>query len=262
MDRPLALITGASSGIGEEFARAFAARGHDLVLVARRQLELDALAKQLRQTHGIDAHVVIADLSKPSSVDDLAVAVEGLKRPLQVLVNNAGFGSYGAFVDQELGRELQMIDLNVRALVALTGHFLPSMIARGRGTIVQIASTTSFQPVPYMAVYGATKAFVLSFGEAVAQECQGTGVRVLTVCPGHTPTGFQKRSGVDKRPMRTPAQSAADVVRETMDSLDRGIDHVLVTGASNKITTQLPRLVPRRVVTWAVARAFRPRTTG
>ncbi len=258
MPSKLAVVTGASSGIGEVFARVLARRGFDVVICARREERLGALAADLESDHGVRAHVVTADLSKPVGVHDLLAAVDSLARPIDLLVNNAGFGSFGAFRCLELERELAMIDLNVRALVALTGAVLPRMLDRGQGAVVQIASTTSFQPVPYMAVYGATKAFVLSFSEAVARECDGTGVRVLTVCPGHTPTEFQQVSGVDARPARTSSQSAEDVVREAMDALDGGKDDVVVTGWPNRVTTQLPRFMPRRVLGWAIERVFRP----
>jgi short-subunit dehydrogenase len=257
--RPLALVTGASSGIGEVFARALAARSFDLVLVARRKDRLDALHEQLRERHGATCHVVAADLAKPTGVDDAVAVVEQLARPVDLLVNNAGFGSYGPFAALPPERELEMIDLNVRALVALTGHFLPSMVSRRAGSVLNVASTTSFQPVPYMAVYGATKAFVLHFSEAVASEVRGSGVRVLAVCPGHTPTEFQHTSGVHARPARTPSQSAEEVVREALAALDAGSDDVVVTGLPNKLTTRLPRLLPRRAMTWIVERGFRPR---
>lgn len=259
MDGPVALVTGASSGIGEAFARALGARGHELVITARRADRLQQLANELRGRYGVTALPVVADLSTPAGVDDLTSAVERLDVAVDLLVNNAGYGSYGRFHELPLSRELAMIDLNVRALVALTGHFLPPMVARRRGTIIQIASTTSFQPVPYMAVYGATKSFVLNFSEAVAHECAAMGVRVLAVCPGHTPTGFQKESGVDQRPTRTSAQPVEDVVAESLAALDGSDTHVVVTGLPNKLTTQLPRVLPRRVLSAIVERAFRPR---
>lgn len=258
MTSRLAVVTGASSGIGEAFARALAQRDYDLVLCARRRERLEALAEALRDSNGVEVHVVPADLANPAGVDDLLQAIERLGTAVDLLVNNAGFGSYGAFHDLPLGRELAMVDLNVRALVALTGSLLPGMIARGKGTILQVASTTSFQPVPYMAVYGATKSFVLSFSEAVAQECAGTGVRVISVCPGHTPTEFQQVSGAHARPTRTASQTAEDVVREALAALDRPRGPVVVTGWPNRVTTQIPRFVPRRWLGWAIERAFRP----
>jgi hypothetical protein len=262
MTSKLAVVTGASSGIGEVFARALATRGFDLVLCARRKDRLDRLATELHEAHAVTCHLAVADLAQPSGVDSVLALVESLSRPVSMLVNNAGFGSYGPFHGLPLDREVAMVDLNVRAVVALTGALLPDMIARKEGAIVQIASTTSFQPVPYMAVYGATKAFVLSFSEAIAQECQGTGVHVLTVCPGHTPTEFQVVSGVHARPARTTSQTAEEVVREALDALDRRRETLLVTGWPNRVTTQLPRLVPRRWLGRAIERAFRPRITA
>jgi short-subunit dehydrogenase len=259
MARPCALVSGASSGIGESFVRALGARDHDIVAVARRRDRLESIARQVRQRYRVNVHVIALDLSTSAGIEDLTGALDSMGLVPDVLVNNAGFGSYGPFAQLSLERELRMIDVNVRALVALTGHFLPRMIDRGSGAILQIASTTAFQPVPYMAVYGATKAFVLSFSEAVARECDGSNVRVLAVCPGHTPTEFQAISGVDQRPTRTSAQSADDVVREALAALDRGRSHVVVTGAPNRLTTQIPRVLPRRVMSWIVERAFRPR---
>lgn len=258
--RSLALVTGASSGIGEVFARTLAARGYDLLLVARRAGKLEAMASDLRSHHGIEAHAVGADLSNPRGVDETIAAVERIAREVDLLVNNAGFGSYGAFAELPVESELEMIDLNVRAVVALTGHFLPKMVARRSGGIIQIASTTAFQPVPYMGTYGATKAFVLHFTEAIAHELKGSGVRMLAVCPGHTPTEFQQRSGVVHRPTRTPSQSAEDVVREALDAFERSSAHVVVTGLPNKAITRLARVVPRRALTWIVGQGFRPRS--
>lgn len=259
MTSKLAVVTGASSGIGEAFCCALAQRGYDLAICARRKDRLLMLAQSLHETQGIVCHPFVADLAQPARVDTLLADVESLSRPVDLLINNAGFGSYGAFHRLPIEREVAMIDLNVRALVALTGAMLPTMLARGQGAIIQIASTTSFQPVPYMAVYAATKAFVLSFSEAIAQECRQTGVRVLTICPGHTPTEFQLVSGVNERPVRTASQTAKDVVREALTALERGRDTLVVTGLPNRITTQAPRLIPRRWMGRMIERAFRPR---
>jgi short-subunit dehydrogenase len=192
-------------------------------------------------------------------VRDVVSGVDRIGRSVDLLINNAGIGSYGAFHTLAVERELEMVDLNVRALVWLTGHFLPKMVSRGAGGIVQVASTTSFQPVPYMAVYGATKAFVLHFTEAIARETAGTGVRVLAVCPGHTPTEFQAKSGVDKRPTRTTSQDAASVVREALDSFETTEAHVVVTGWPNRIVTQASRIMPRQALSWVLGRGFKPR---
>jgi hypothetical protein len=257
--RQTALVTGASSGIGEQFARALADRGWDLLLVARSEAKLRALAEELRRAHGCEVQVLAADLARPGGVELAVNGFDKWGRELDLLVNNAGVGTYGPFHALPLQRELEMIDLNVRALVALTGHFLPAMLSRGRGGIIQLASTTSFQPVPYMATYAATKGFVLYFGEAIAREVKGTGVRVLTVCPGHTPTGFQRTSGVDRRPARTSSQTAQQVVQEALEAWEGGGGPVKVTGWPNRVTTQAPRFVPRKVLSWAIGRAFKPR---
>jgi len=258
MDRSLAVVTGASSGIGEAFARALAARGFDLMIVARRLERLEQLAQHLRSAHGIEVHAVRADLATVNGVDDTIGAAMRVARPVELLVNNAGIGSYGAFAELPVERELEMVDLNVRALVALTGHFLPQMISRGRGGILQVASTTSFQPVPYMATYGASKAFVLHFSEAIAREVQGTGVRVIAVCPGHTPTEFQKLSGVDRRPTRTTLQPADEVVAEALLAYESG-RHIAITGWPNRVVTKFARVLPRRTMTWVLGQGFRPR---
>jgi len=256
--RALALVTGASSGIGEAFAHALAARGFDLILVARRLDRLASLGQRLHQSHGIEVKAVQADLATPKGVEDTLRAVESSERPLDLLINNAGVGSYGAFSDLEESRELQMVDLNVRAIVALTHHFLPRMIARGKGDIVQVSSTTAFQPVPYMATYGATKAVGLHFSEAIAREVQGTGVRVLAVCPGHTPTEFQEVSGSARRSVRTTKQPAEQVVQEALEALQQG-RHVVITGRPNRALAQVSRVLPRRSMTWVIGRGFKPR---
>lgn len=220
---------------------------------------MKSLSEELQGRHGCEVQVVRADLSTPRGVDDAIVGFDRIGRELDLLVNNAGIGTYGAFHSLPLERELEMIDLNVRALVALTGHFLPGMVSRARGGIIQVASTTSFQPVPYMATYGASKAFVLHFAEAVARETMGTGVRVLAVCPGHTPTEFQKKSGADRRPARTTSQTVEGVVLEALQAFEQTDAHVVVTGWPNRMLTQLRRVLPRRALSWAVGRGFKPR---
>lgn len=229
-----------------------------MCLVARRADRLESLAQQLG-ARGAVAHRVVADLATDQGVEEAIRGFDSMGRDLDLLVNNAGVGSYGAFHALPLERELAMIDLNVRAVTKLTGHFLPGMVSRGRGAILQVASTTSFQPVPFMATYAATKAFVLHFSEAVAREVQGTGVRIVAVCPGHTPTEFQKISGVDRRPTRTSSQDAGAVVEEALRALDGTNSPVVVTGWPNRLTTQASRVMPRRALSWALGRAFRPR---
>ena len=195
-DNDTALITGASGGIGEEFATQLAGRGANLVLVARRVDKLAQLRDTLVANHPeITVDVVAEDLAVPGSGTELANKVRELGRTIDVLVNNAGVGLHSKFVDQAPEPNAAQIQLNCGTLVDLTARFLPPMVQRGHGVVIHVASTASFQPTPGMAVYGATKAFVLSYSEALWQECRGTGVKVLALCPGATETEFFARTG-------------------------------------------------------------------
>ncbi|HLN57107.1 MAG TPA: SDR family oxidoreductase, partial [Thermoanaerobaculia bacterium] len=191
-----ALVTGASSGIGKELARLIAADGYDLVLVARRQERLEELARELSVAHGVSARVIAADLADPDSPKRIVEELEAERIAVDVLVNNAGFGIYGRLWNSDITRQLEIIQVNVVALTDLTGRLLPGMVSRKRGRIVNVASTAAFQPGPYQAVYYATKAYVLSFSEAIAEELKGTGVTVTALCPGPTTTEFQEAAGL------------------------------------------------------------------
>ena len=193
---PTALVTGASSGIGEAFARALAARGTNLVLVARSAARLEALAAELTARHGVRADTIAADLSDPGAPDAILAELRVRALEIDTLINNAGFGTHGDFAALDGRRERDEVIVNAYAPVALTRLLLPAMIARKHGAIVNVASTAAFQPVPYMATYGATKAFVLSFGEALAEEVRAHGVRVVVLCPGQTDTAFF--AGIDE----------------------------------------------------------------
>lgn len=248
--RPLALVTGASSGIGLELARQLAEGGHDLVLVARGEARLRELADELRGAHGATSHVVALDLADPSAARALAERLERDGLAVDVLVNNAGFASFGPFVQAELDNELRMIQVNVAALTALTHRVLPGMVARGRGRVLNVASTAAFQPGPLMAVYYATKAFVLSLSEALAEELAGTGVSVTALCPGPTESGFQSRAKMEesklvkgKRLMGSP-----EVARAGLAALWRG-QRVVIPGVQNKVMAQSVRFLPRVAVT-------------
>ena len=231
------LITGASSGIGAEFARQFAARRHDLVLVARREPALAALADELRSAQ---------DLSTPDSAAELHSRTADLGIEIEVLVNNAGFGTHGDVVDSDPQRLADEIQLNCGTLVGLTARYLPSMRGRRTGTIINIASTASFQPVPHMAVYAATKAFVLSFSEALWAEEKRHGIRVLAVCPGATATEFFDVAG--ESAVVGLKRSSTQVVDNTMRAL-AGSKPSFVDGFANAIAARvLPRFVPRRLV--------------
>lgn len=255
--RPLALVTGASAGLGEAYARALAARGHDLVLTARREDRLEAIAKELRDRYDLEVRCVGADLTDRDAPARVVRFVELLGREIDLLVNNAGFGAYGEARELPVERDLQMIDLNVRALVELTKRVLPSMVRRRIGAILHVASVAAFQPVPYMATYGATKAFVLHWSEALAREVGPHGVRILAVCPGTTATEFQSVAGV-VAPDRV-TMSAETVVQASLRALDRG-RHVTVPGALNKLLRVGVRLAPRSTVTYLGAKVMKGRT--
>ncbi|WP_167102960.1 SDR family oxidoreductase [Mycobacterium sp. DL592] len=240
------LITGASAGLGAEYARAFAARGDDLVLVARRQDALEALAAELRAAHHVTVTVFARDLAVPGAGAELVSATEAAGITVDVLVNNAGFGTHGDVVDADPQRLADEIQLNCATLVDLTARYLPGMRSRGRGTIVNIASTAGFQPVPHMAVYGATKAFVLSFSEALWAEEKPHGIRVLAVCPGATDTEFFDIAG--ESAALGKKRSAHQVVERTIRELGGGKPS-FVDGLSNAVTAHLlTRLVPRRLL--------------
>lgn len=241
-----ALITGSSGGIGEEFALQFARRQVNLVLVARRADKLAALReKLLALSPGIAVDVISADLSVPGSAAELASKVGELGRRIDVVVNNAGVGLHGDFVGQEASVNAAQIQLNCVTLVELTALFLPAMTQAGRGVVLNVASTAAFQPTPGMAVYGATKAFVLSFTEALWKETQGTGVRVLALCPGATETEFFARSGEDF--MTSGRQTSKQVVDTAMSAIDKTTPTV-ISGWRNALLATGYRIAPRRVM--------------
>ncbi len=251
-----ALVTGASSGIGASFARELAWRGADLVLVARSRDKLTTLAADLNRSFGVAADVAVIDLARPSAAEDLAAELSGRDLQIDILVNNAGFGLF-APLDQADGAVLSgMVQLNVAALVDLTRLYLPGMLDRNRGAIINVGSTAGFQPVPYMAVYGATKAFVLSFTEALWAETRGTGVRVTALCPGSTDTGFFDVAGEDAQVGRRI--SPERVVHAALRALDRRRSTVVTGGASNWLLTNSPRLAPRQLVARMAERTMRP----
>jgi short-subunit dehydrogenase len=249
-ERHRALVTGASGGIGAAFAARLAQEGYDLVLVARRRVRLEAEAKRLRKEAGVAVGIVVADLSDPANLKRVAQKV-GAERRLDLLVNNAGFGTTGAFARLDPDREEEEIRLNVVALVRLTRAALPNMLARARGAIINVSSLAAFQPGPYNATYSATKAFVNVFTEALHEELYGTGVRVQALCPGPTRTGFQKRAGIDTSQFPSFIWMTPDaVVDASLAALERG-EVVCVPGLANRtlagITGAVPRSLVRRV---------------
>jgi hypothetical protein len=243
--RKRALVTGASSGIGEEFARQLAAAGYDVIIVARRRDRLDRLASELAEG-GADAEVIEADLSRAEGAGRV---VERLgKGDISVLVNNAGFGTNGRFADLPLERELEEVDLNIRALTQLSHVALQSMKERGKGAIINVASTGAYQPVPYMSTYAATKAYVLSFSEGLHEEAKAYGVTVTCLCPGGTRTEFQEVAGLEERNIpRFAWMSAEAVVRHALKAAKAG-SAIATPGLVNKLTANLPRFTPRFAV--------------
>ena len=255
------LITGGSSGIGRELARLFAADGVPLVLVARGAAELARTAAELTRTHQVDVTTIAADLSVPAEIERLVERIRAGGIEVEVLVNNAGFGGGGPFARSRLADDLGMIAVNVSAVTHLTRLLLPAMLERGHGRILNVGSTAGFQPGPFMAVYYATKAYLLSFSEALAEELAGTGVTVTTLCPGPTETGFAKRAGIlTTRLFRSATlMSAAEVARAGHAGVLRG-DRLVVPGLVNKAVSQAGRVVPRRLLARVAARLNRGRT--
>jgi short-subunit dehydrogenase len=247
---PTALVTGASSGIGLELAQLLARDRNDLVLVARTRERLESIARGLSEEYGVRALAVAADLSEPDAPDRIAADLRTRATTVDVLVNDAGFGAHGFFAALPLSEQLSMIQVNVAALTHLTGLFLPSMLERRSGRILNVASTAAFQPGPLMAVYYATKAYVLSFSEALASETAGTGVTVTALCPGPVLTEFQKRAGTEKTVLFTGplAVAARDVAAAAYRGMLRG-DPLVIPGIGNRALVQALRVSPRRLVT-------------
>ncbi len=252
------LITGASSGIGEGFARRLAAEGHDLVLVARSQKALHELCDELMLEHKITAHYVVLDLAEPNADLTLFAETEHHGFEIDWLINNAGFGSAGDFAELDIDHELQMIELNIAALVALTHCYLKKMRERGRGTIINVSSAAGFQPVPFMATYAATKAFVTSFSEAIAEENRPYGIQVLALCPGSTATNFFAASGIDRPVKLKGQQSVEDVVETAMHAVE-GRRTKVVSGVMNKIGAFLGGYLPTAITRRMLASTLRPR---
>jgi uncharacterized protein len=252
-----AVITGASSGIGEAFARQLAARGHGVFLVARREERLRSLADDLERLHGIRAEVASADLEDPAAVGALPgqVAEQGLD--VEILVNNAGFTTVGD-VHANPDRQLGMVRVNCEALVALTTAWLPAMVERGRGAVVQVASVVAFYPQPVQAVYGATKAFVLSFSQAVAAELRGTGVTMTALCPGPVETEFLDAGGF-KSSHPGPSfiwSTPDDVAKAGIEGADNG-KRVVIPGIANRASATFLQHGPRSIILGPMASTYR-----
>lgn len=245
--RPVTLVTGASSGLGAEFARLCAKRGDEVVLAARRKERLDALAGELG-----NAHAVSIDLAREQAPNQLVSELEWRGLRVETLINNAGFGLAGRFADLPLARQREMLDLNVVALTELTHLVIPAMREKGQGAILNVASTGAFQPGPGIAVYFATKAYVLSFTEALHQELKGSGIMVSALCPGPTATEFGAVAGVSNEQFQKFSASAAEVAAAGLKGLGRN-QAVIVPGLMNKVSAQSNRLLPRAVMRRIVA---------
>src|SRR5712691_11028191 len=251
-----ALVTGASAGIGVALARELAAGGTNLVLTARRMDRLAKLARELAATHKISAEIFAADLVQRSAAEEIFAFTLARKIEIDLLINNAGFGNYGEFTNSDTKRLLDMVQVNCAAVVHLTRLYLPDMIKRQRGDVLIVASNASFQAVPYISTYAATKAFDLLLAEGLAEEMKPNGVRVCALCPGTTTSEFHELAG---HPMHSKGreQSAETVARNGLKALAAGKSYV-ISGFGNYLGAHLERLVPRRLVTRIAAKLFRP----
>ena len=259
MSQDFTLITGASSGIGEALARRLAAERRPVALVARRTDKMERLAGELRAAHGTYVQVLTSDLTKPGAGEALQAEVERRGIVVDWLVNNAGFGTHGRFHELPVAREVEEVQLNVGALVELTGRFLPAMVERRRGAVINVASVGGFGPGPFMATYCATKAFVLSFSESLAAETRGTGVHVLCVCPGFTRTEFQEKVDTfDTSAMPGFVWMTADQVAEQAIAAV-GQRSVLVNGVMNAVAASLYKHLPASVTTRLVGGMMKPK---
>jgi hypothetical protein len=255
-----ALVTGASAGIGKALAEELAAGGTNLVLTARRRERLEDLARTLSTAHKIKAEVFVADLADPAGPEKILAFTQGKNIPIDLLINNAGFGAYGEFATSDRSRQLEMVQVNCAAVVNLTHLFLPAMIQRRSGDILILASTASFQAVPYISTYAASKAFDLSFAEGLAEELKPHGIRVCALCPGSTESEFHVVANQANIPAANRRRETSEKVARTgLQALTSGKSYV-ISGTGNYLGAQIQRLVPRRLVTSIAAKLFRPST--
>ena len=256
-DRPLALVTGASSGIGSEFCRRLARGGFALALVARDEAAMRSLAEALDRDYGTPTLILPVDLARPGGAAEVMRHVEGKDLAVEILINNAGFGKGGLFHEQAQEEVSGMVMVNDLAATELAHAVLPGMVARGHGRIVNVASTAAFVPGPLMAVYYASKAYLLSLSEALSEELRGTGVTVTALCPGPVATDFQRRAGITI-PRGLPVASAEEVVREGYDGMMRG-DRLVIPGGVNRLGAFMTRFAPKSIVLRQVRRLMESR---
>lgn len=254
-----ALITGASSGIGEAFAKELAARQTNLVLVARSQEKLHQLAEKLQKKYNIQVEMIVKDLTESNATADVFDITKNQGLTIDLLINNAGFGDYGDFAERDGERQIKMIQLNVLALVDLTHKFLPLMRQRRSGSIINVSSIAAFQPIPYLSVYAASKAFVLSFSEALWAENRDYGVRVLVVCPGPTESNFFTEASFPSSftGKTSKISTPEEVVNDALNALAKGDSTVISGGVLSKIITNMPRFLPRETLVNILEKQFK-----
>ncbi|HLO85600.1 MAG TPA: SDR family oxidoreductase [Nostocaceae cyanobacterium] len=254
-----ALITGASGGIGKAFAEELAARKTNLVLVARSAEKLQQIAEKLQKQHQIEIDYIVQDLTEPQATDRVFEAIKAKEITIDLLINNAGFGDYGDFAERDAERQLKMVQLNIVALVDLTHKFLPLMRQKRSGSIINVASIAGFQPIPYISVYAATKAFVISFSEALWAENRDYGVHVLVVCPGPTETDFftEARFPPALAAANNKISTPEEVVHDALAGLARGDSTVVSGGLRNQIIVNLQRFLPRQSIVSLLAKQFK-----
>lgn len=256
LKNPFAIITGASRGIGAEYARALASQNHDLLLVARDSERLSQLAQELEAAHPIHAQMCSLDLAQPNSAHQLFVVAREYRQSPDLVINNAGFGLYGEFVSHAMPRIQEMLQLHIQAVVESIRLFLPGMIERGSGTIINVASIAGMLPIPYFAEYAATKAFLISFSEALAEEVKSTGIHIQACCPGQTETDFHASAGFRPSSPMT-VQSASKVVQVSLAALKNN-QPVVTIGWQGKLSSFLTKWVPRKILTKQTGRRTRP----
>ncbi|WP_414619903.1 SDR family NAD(P)-dependent oxidoreductase [Calothrix sp. CCY 0018] len=256
---PTALITGASGGIGKCFAQKLAAKNTNLIIVARSEDKLNALAQELQEQYKIQVDVIVKDLSQISAPQEVFDAVQAKGLSVDILINNAGFGDYGEFVQTDCDRQIQMIQLNNIAVVALTHKFLPQMRERGSGSIINVSSIAAYQPIPYLSVYAATKAFIRSFSEALWAENRQHGVKILVVSPGPTETNFYTEANFPPALARTAKSmsTSEEVVDQALKALEQGNAAVVVGGIASKFITGLSSVIPRETLLNVLEKQFK-----
>ncbi|MDS3861165.1 SDR family oxidoreductase [Thermosynechococcaceae cyanobacterium BACA0444] len=255
---PVALITGASRGIGAAFAQALAAKQYDLILSARNQAQLQAVGDPLQQQYGITVKYIVQDLSQSEAAQGIFQQVQAWGMTVDLLINNAGFGDYGEFASRDLGKFTAMIQVNITALVELTHLFLGEMQQRQQGEVLNVSSIAGFLPMPYISVYAATKAFVLHFSEALWAENYGRGITVMAVCPGPTRTEFFDVAEMTQAPGMSKGDAPEGVVKEALMALAARRSHLVSGQLQNRVVVSLPRFLPRDVLVKTLEPRFRP----